>query len=216
MTARAGLDTVLQEIGANFLRMHSLVLEQLTAISKAGRDQRVGDLSASVRRTDDQIDKLELTLEDQCLHSIARHQPVASDLRFLMLVFKSLTDLERAGDYAVHVADDLVALLSGSLEARPNDLLPLLAQLVTMLERLSYAFAERDREAAASLVILDDEVDALYEQLQRSNLTRILENPRSLPGALQIARISRSLERLGHHLTNIAERLQPWLAHAPR
>ena len=149
---------------------------------------------------------------DACLTAIARHPSAASDLKFYLMVFKSLTDLERAGDYGRHIGRDLEDI-AGVFSSGPlADMLPQLDLLATMIERLAYAFTEGDVSAAREVMRLDyEEVDALYEQMQRASLTRILENPRDLQAALKANRMARSLERLGDHLVNVAERVEAYL-----
>lgn len=213
---RDALQANIQDISTAFLRMQSVALEQLAALREALQTGNYGGLGRTVSEMEQEIDDLERALEDKCLVGIARYQPVASDLRFFMLVFKSLADLERVGDYARQTGRDLEEL-SQSVRSGPlSDVLPLVTYLAEMIEKLAYAFTERDLGATKQVMRLDDDVDALYEQLQRSSLTRILEDPRDLQSSLKISRLARSLERLGDHLVNVAERLEVWLTSRPR
>ena len=202
-------DSTLHEISSDFLRMQSLVLEQISKVRSALAAGNTAGLRDRIKMIDLEIDQLEIELEGASLAAIARHQPLAGDLRFFLLILKSLTDLERAGDYAVHVAEDLEELAGDLKPSSRSDILPMLSRLAEMLERLSYAYTELDLDLAGSLEEMD-EIDALYEQLQRSSLTRILEDSRSLAGALKIGRMARSLERLGDHIVNIADRIVYW------
>lgn len=209
---REALNSEIFDLNAGLLRMQSLAVEQLALIRRALSAGQLGGLGARLKSLDQDIDRLERQLEDACLEVIARQQPVAGDLRFVLTVFKSLNDLERVGDYALHTGRELEAL-SGSLRSGPlSDVLPLLNLLSEMLEQLAYAFAERDMRAARRVIRLDDDVDALYEQMQRASLTRVLEDPRDLPLALHVARLARHLERLGDHIQNVAERIEAYLA----
>ncbi len=203
-------DSTLHEISSDFLRMQSLVLEQISKVRSALAAGNTTGLRDRIKMIDLEIDQLEIELETASLSAIARHQPLAGDLRFFLLILKSLTDLERAGDYAVHVAEDLEELAGDLKPSSRSDILPMLSRLAEMLERLSYAYTELDLDLAGSLEQMDDEIDALYEQLQRSSLTRILEDSRSLAGALKIGRMARSLERLGDHIVNVADRIVYW------
>lgn len=212
---REALNSELLDLKSGLLRMQSLSLEQLALIRQALSAGQLRGLGARLKRLDLEIDRLERQLEDACLEAIARQQPVAGDLRFVLTVFKSLTDLERVGDYALHTGRELEALGSQVRSGPLNDVLPLLNLLSEMLERLAYAFAERDRTATRLVIRLDDDVDALYEQMQRASLTRVLEDPRDLPLALQVARLARYLERLGDHIQNVAERVEADLASRP-
>ena len=204
---REALQTNIQDLNAGFLRMHSIVFEQLTIVRQAVQVGQLAGLGERVKELDRQIDRLEVELEDRILRVIALQQPVASDLRLMMLVLKSLADLERAGDYVAHVANNLEVMSREDHAAQPVDLLPLLAQLGAMVEKVGTAYSERDSAAAREAAEMDDVIDALYEQLQRSSMTRVLEDPRSIGVSLQLGSLARSAERCGDHLVNVAERM---------
>lgn len=208
---REAFDSAIHGITADFLRMISLSLEQLAKVRSGIQHGNLLGLRDSVKQLDLEIDQLEIELEAACLQAIARHQPVAGDLRYFLLILKSLTDIERMGDYAVHVAGDLEALATEPYAPHHVDVLPILRLLTHMLERLAYAFTEQDIQAVSDVRRLDIDVDALYEQLQRTSLTRILEDPRSLGSSLKLGRMARSLERFGDHATNVADRIQYWV-----
>ena len=211
-SVRDALDSSQQDVTARFLRMLSISLEQVTLIRSSIVRQQYGGLSGRTHELESELDLLEREVEEACLLAIARYQPLASDLRFFLMVFKSLTDLERAGDYGRHVGRDLEEIAGTLGGATLQDVLPLTTLLASMIERLAYAFTESDVPAAREVMRLDyEEVDALYEQMQRASLTRILENPRDLQAALKANRMARSLERLGDHLVNVAERVEGYL-----
>ncbi|MFC4456029.1 phosphate signaling complex protein PhoU [Deinococcus sonorensis] len=213
---REAIDASQQDVTARFLRMLSISLEQVGLIRSAIQGQQYAGLSARTHELEHELDELEREVEDACLNALARYQPLATDLRFFLMVFKCLTDMERAGDYGRHVGRDLEDI-GATLHSGPiHDVLPLTTLLSTMIERLAYAFAERDIAAAHEVMRMDyEEVDALYEQMQRASLTRILENPRDLHSALKANRMARSLERLGDHLVNVAERVEAYLLSRP-
>lgn len=205
---REALQEHLHALDAGFLRMHSVLLEQLALVRQAVQNTQTTGIGAAVKELDAEIDQLETDLENRLLSVIALQQPVARDLKLILLILKSLSDLERAGDYAAHIARNLEELsrdvrISGSL-----DLLPLLTHLSGMVERAAYAFIERDANAARDVIQMDDGIDAMYEQLQRASLTRVLEDPRLIGTSLQINTLARSVERLADHLVNVAERLE--------
>ncbi len=213
---RDALNASQQDLTARFLRMLSISLEQVALIRNAILHQQYAGLSERTHALERELDTLEREVEETCLNAIARYQPLASDLKFYLMVFKSLTDLERAGDYGRHIGRDLEDI-AGVFSSGPlQDVLPQTNLLATMIERLAYAFTEGDVEAAREVMRLDyEEVDALYEQMQRASLTRILENPRDLQAALKANRMARSLERLGDHLVNVAERVENYLLSRP-
>lgn len=193
---------------ARFLRMLSLALEELDAVRDAFRRAEYAGLGARAKALERETDALEREMEDACLAAFAGPL-TGEELAFHLMVFRSLTNLERVGDYAFGVARDLEALAPRTRSATLQDVLPLVNLLSEMLERLAYAFAERDAAAAREVMRLDaEEVDALYEQMLRASLTRLHERPDDADVALAAHRMARSLERLGDHLVNVAERLE--------
>lgn len=201
-----------ERVTARFLRMLSIVLEQLGAVRDADARAEFSGLSARAYALERETDALEREIEDLCLHAFASPlQP--GELAFHLVVFRSLTNLERVGDYALKLARDLEDFAPRARSATLQDVLPLVRLLSEMLERLAYAFAERDVGAAREVMRLDfEQVDALYEQMQRASLTRLLERPQDTEVALTATRIARNLERLGDHLVNVAERLEALIA----
>jgi len=207
---REALERDLTKITENFLQMVSLVREELELASSGLVEQDVAKARAAIA-LDEQVDAMELTIENEVLAAIARHQPVAGDLRFLATVLKALTDLERAGDYAGHVGEDALAL-AGEPPLKKYIVLGEMAErLGRMLDELAKAIAERDLHAAERVLKIDDDVDDLYEQIVRELLTYMMEDPRTISKALTLMRVARSYERLGDHLENIAERVFFWL-----
>ncbi len=200
----------LQTIGGDFIRMISHTQEQLSFAGQVLLETKT-ELAKTVHEQDKEVDALEIKLENACLLAFATQQPVAGDLRLLTAVFKSLTDLERIGDYAKHVADDGKLLSEEPPLKRYINLGQMIERLKTMLENLARAFSERDAKLAAQVLAMDDEVDDLYEQTQRELVTYMIEDPRTITKALALLRVGRSLERIGDHIENVAERLQYWL-----
>lgn len=202
-------------VTARFLRMLSLTLAQLDAMKDANARAEFAGLTRQARALETETDALEREIEDLCLTAFG-HGPSGQDLAFFLMVFRSLTNLERVGDYALSVARDLETFAPRARSATLQDLLPLVRLLSTMVERLSYAFAERDLSAARDVMRLDyEQVDALYEQMQRASLTRLLERPDDTDVALTAGRMARNLERLGDHLVNVAERLEVLILQGP-
>lgn len=195
-------------VTSRFLRMLSITLEQLDAVRDANDRAEFAGLTLRAKTLERETDALEREIEDACLHAFALGLS-AEELAFHLLVFRSLTNLERVGDYAFTVARDLEALAPRTRSATLQDALPLVRLLSEMVERLAFAFAERDLPAAREVMRLDfEQVDALYEQMQRASLTRLLERPEDTEVALIAGRMARNLERLGDHLVNVAERLE--------
>ncbi len=193
---------------SRFLRMLSIVLEQLEAIRDSNERAEFAGLTARARSLERETDQLEREIEDLCLAAFSTTL-TSSELTFHLMVFRSLTNLERVGDYAFSVARDLETFAPHARSTTLQDALPLVRLLSEMLERLAFAFAERDIKAAREVMRLDfEQVDALYEQMQRASLTRLLERPEDTQVALTAGKMARNLERLGDHLVNVAERLE--------
>lgn len=203
------LDADLQEITAQTVRMLSLVRE---AVDLAGAALLDGDVEAAERCVagDEAIDALQDELEQRVLTVIARRQPAARDLRFLGAVYRALADVERAGDYAAHVAQ-----AGAELAARPPlkkylDLARILEIEREMLDAIVGAFAEGDESAARRARAMDEEVDELYEQIQRELLTYMAEDRAAITPATRLLAVGRYLERLGDHLENVCEHIVFW------
>ncbi|WP_275052175.1 phosphate signaling complex PhoU family protein, partial [Candidatus Hakubella thermalkaliphila] len=128
-------------------------------------------MAQEVITQDSEVDALELQIEADVITIMARQALVASDLRFTFTIIKALTDLERAGDYAAHVAEDVV-VLSREFPLKNYITLPDMGRRLTlMLDLVSKALAERDLEAAKQIFRRDDEIDGLYEEVSRELLT---------------------------------------------
>ena len=207
---REALERDLRSLSADFIRMISAVGEQVSLAGQVLMENRIDQVD-DVHQMDKRVDDLELKLENECLRVIALHQPVATDLRFVAAILKSLSDLERVGDYAVHVADDARILSSEPPLKRYINLGHMIAKLKTMLETLARAFTERDAAAALEAAQMDQIIDDLYEQTQRELVTYMLEDPRTITKALALLRVGRALQRIGDHVENVADRLQYWM-----
>jgi len=207
---REVLDRELNQLTEETIRMISLVREM---VEKSARALSAQDpqLAQEVIAQDAQVDAMELDIESKTIAIMARQALVASDLRFAFTIIKALTDLERAGDYAAHVAEDVI-LLAKEPPLKNYVTLPDMGRRLThMLDLVSKAIAERDLEAAKEVFQRDDEINALYEEVSRELLTYMMEDPRTITKALTLGRVARSYERLGDHLENISERIIYWL-----
>jgi len=207
---REVLDRELNQLTEETIRMISLVREM---VEKSARALSAQDpqLAQEVIAQDAQVDAMELDIESKTIAIMARQALVASDLRFAFTIIKALTDLERAGDYAAHVAEDVI-LLAKEPPLKNYVTLPDMGRRLThMLDLVSKAIAERDLEAARGVFRRDDEINALYEEVSRELLTYMMEDPRTITKALTLGRVARSYERLGDHLENISERIVYWL-----
>lgn len=204
------LEHDLQEILSGVLNMLSVVEKMLPIARDVLIHERTERLR-EVQALDREVDQAEAQIEAECLRIIALHQPVARDLRQVGLILKSLSDIERMGDYVVHVAEDGAELAQEAPLKRYINLSRMLERLQEMTASLKDAMQERSVEAAERTLKMDDEVDDLYEQIQRELVTYMLEDPRNISKSLTIMRVGRSMERIGDHIENVAERLRYWI-----
>jgi phosphate transport system protein len=199
-------DADLEEIRTRMLQMGGLVEEQVSN-ALAGYTDGSAVLLDRVKATEERVNQLEIELDDRCTHLIARRQPAASDLRLVMAVVKSITDLERIGDEAAKIAriarqmhERGVVHLAGFSDVK------VAANLASgMLKGALDAFARIDAEAAQQIVIQDKHIDNEFRSLLRELITFMMEDPRTISTALDIVWIAKALERVGDHAKNIAE-----------
>ncbi|KEF33872.1 MULTISPECIES: phosphate signaling complex protein PhoU [Deinococcus] len=207
---REALDNDLRHVLNSALNMLGTVERMLPIAGEVLLQARPERLE-EVRAIDREVDALEAEIEAECLRIIALHQPVARDLRLVALILKSLSDIERMGDYAVHIAEDGAELAQQPALKRYVNLARMLERLSEMSQNLRTAIADRDVSRAEATLRMDDEVDELYEQTQRELVTYMLEDPRNISKALTLMRVGRSLERIGDHMENVAERVRYWV-----
>jgi phosphate transport system protein len=204
------LEVELREINDTAVRMLSLVRGEIRDARAALLD---GDAEASSRCAagDEQVDALQRELENRCLTLIARHQPAASDLRFLGAMLLSLADIERIGDYAVHVARAGAELAREPRLKKYLDMARILAILDEMLEGTVHALADGDVDAAYAARAMDEEIDELYDQIQRELLTYMMADPQTINRSTTLLMVARYLERCGDHIENVNEHVIFWL-----
>lgn len=198
------LDQDLDRVRQTLLRMGGMVENMVAQATQALLD-RNNDLCREVIATDTQVDRLEIDIDEQCHNILGMKQPTAVDLRFLVAVMKINGDLERIGDSAVNIAQS-VEQLNEQPPLKPYIDLPRMSTLVqTMVRRSLDAFVRRDAALAVDVCRSDDAVDGLYKQIFRELLTFMIEDPKTVSRALHLLLLSRNLERIADHATNIAE-----------
>ncbi|MFI5338515.1 MAG: phosphate signaling complex protein PhoU [Candidatus Methylomirabilales bacterium] len=186
------------------LKQGSLVeamVEQAVS-SLVDRDSR---LAEEVIASDQKVDLLDVEIEEDCLRLLALHQPAAKDLRFITTAMKITTDLERMADQAVNICQRAIEL-NEEPQLKPYIDLPIMSQLSQKMMRDALdAFVRRDADLAREVIPADNKVDALKNQIFRELLTFMMEDPRTIPRAIRLILVSRHLERIADHATNIAE-----------
>ena len=158
-----------------------------------------------VQAGDEPINQLHIEIDDRCFKLVALYQPMATDLRAIVAAVKINTDLERVGDLAVNIAEAVRRYLHHPPVKKLIDI-PRMAELAQRMLRDSLdAFVRRDVDLAQQVLNQDDELDALKTQVFRNLLTLMLQDPPTIEPSLDLILISRHLERIGDHATNIAE-----------
>ena len=164
------------------------------------------ELAQRVIESDIRIDEAEIDIEEECLKTLALHQPVAHDLRFVVAVLKINNDLERIGDLAVNVAEQAKFLAGESeVETPPFDLRGMGLRVESMLHKSLDALINLDIEQAQAVRDLDDEVDAIHRGMYDKVMQAIREQPAELEQMIHFLNISRQLERIADHATNVAK-----------
>jgi phosphate transport system protein len=151
------------------------------------------------------VDRMEVELDGLCLQILARRQPVASDLRFITLVLKVVTDLERIADLGVNVCERVIELDQEPPLKSYVDIPHMGAEVQSMLREVLDAFVAKDAARARKVIDRDHIVDALYAQLFRELLTFMMESGHNVYRATRLQSIAKYLERMADHTTNLAE-----------
>ena len=173
--------------------------------SVRGLMDRDGAALDAVLGGDQPINDLHIELDDRCFKLLALHQPMAADLRVIVAAVKINTDLERVGDLAINIAEAGKRYLRHA-PVKPLIDIPRMGELAqAMLRDALDAFVRRDIALAEAVLAADDTLDALKTQIFRELLTYMLQNPATIEPALDLILISRHLERIGDHATNVAE-----------
>jgi phosphate transport system protein len=198
-------DIELENIRTRVLQMGGLVEQQ---IIKAMEGLQSGDmlLIDQVINNDTRVNASEVSLDETCSQIIARRQPAAVDLRLVMMVIKTITDLERVGDEAKKIAKLAKQVHAGHAGLVPRVELRHCAELaVAMLRQALDAFARLDLNAAADVVRQDKQVDTEFKGIMRQLITFMMEDPRTISHGLEILFVAKSIERIGDHAKNISE-----------
>ena len=185
-------------------QMGGLVEAQLAnaieAIAK--RDAGLAELAIS---SDERVDKLQQTVEEQALKVLALRQPMAVDLRATLAAIKIASELERIGDYAKNIGKRALVLNREPPIRLTQSLARMGRQALAQLKSVLDAYSDRDPDAAKSVWRQDEEIDELYNSLFRELLTYMMEDPRTIGLCTHLLFVAKNLERAGDHATNIAE-----------
>ncbi len=198
-------DTELAEIKARLMEMGGLVEQQLERGARALINHDV-ELAESMSSTENQINKLEVDLDEQCVQVIARRQPTAGDLRTLICVMRAITDLERIGDEAHRIARMARGM---AREELPEDQYGAFRELNTMVARQLAsaldAFARLDEKLANEVIQGDEVIDNQYRNIISSLKISMADNPNHINRSMNVIWAARALERIGDHAKNLGE-----------
>jgi phosphate transport system protein len=197
-------DEELEQLKEKVLRMGSIVevMVEYAVASLVDRDSR---LAQDTIDSDHRADMLEVEIDEACIRMLALHQPAAGDLRFVTTAMKVSTDLERMADQAVNISQRAIEL-NDEPQLKPYIDIPIMSQLSQNMLRDSLdAFVRKDAALARTVIEADNKVDSLKNQVFRELLTFMMEDPRTIPRAIRLILVSRHLERIADHATNIAE-----------
>ena len=203
-TAARHLKDDLAQLKARLLQMGGLAEERVQAAMRAlvAGDERALE---EVVTGDEPLNQLQVEIDNRAFTALALHQPLAVDLRVIVAAVKINSDLERVGDLAVNIAEAALRYLALP-PVKPLIDLPRMADIAQgMLRDALDAFVRRDVELAQSVLKRDDQLDELKSQVFRELLTYMLQNPSTIEASLDLILVSRHLERIGDHATNVAE-----------
>ena len=198
-------DAEMEAVRARVLEMGGLVEEQ---VNKAVDALIAGNaaMAEEVIANDHRVNALEVAVDEACTNIIARRQPTAGDLRMILTIIKTITDLERIGDEGEKIG--MIASRLASME-RPPDKYRSVKHLGRLVGQMVHdaldAFARMDAQSALRTVRDDKAVDEEYESIQRQCMTFMMEDPRSITRVMEIMWVVRAMERIGDHAKNICE-----------
>src|SRR5258708_36096954 len=194
----------LEQLKAGLLEMGGLAEEQV-GLAVKGRVHRARDLIARVLTGDDPLNALHIEVDTRCFTLLALYQPMAVDLRAIVAAVKINTDLERVGDLAINIAEAAQRYVAHPPVKKLIDI-PRMANIAQRILRDALdAFVRRDTALPQNVLNEDDALDSLKTQIFRELLPYMLQDPATIEPALDLVLVSRHLERIGDHATNVAE-----------
>jgi len=194
----------LNKLKENLLKMAGLAERAISNAIEAlvKRDTALAEKTIA---EDEKINQMEIVIDDMCLKLLALHQPMAADLRFITSAMRINTELERIGDQAVNIAERVISL-NQEPQLKPYIDIPRMAEITqSMVKEVLDAFVNGDAQRARSVCERDDQVDGLNDQVFRELLTYMMADSKTITRAVHLIIVSRCLERIADHATNIAE-----------
>jgi phosphate transport system protein len=199
------LQRELDKLKNRVIGLGAQVEDRVRLAAKAIKSREIFDADRIIK-SDYEIDEEEVEIEEECLKILALHQPVAVDLRFLIATIKINSDLERIADETVNIANRIKDTIGNpSVNGPLYDYSDMIQKVQQMLKKSLDALVNLDVDVAFKVCILDDEVDKIHEEMFRKVKQDIAERPEQTEYLLNMFLISRHLERIGDHATNVAE-----------
>ena len=198
------IERQIDQLKERILRVGTLVEEAISKSITALINRDV-QLAQRVAASDEQIDRMEVEVEEECLKILALYQPVATDLRFVVAVLKINNDLERMGDLAKNIAKRVAQLANGEPCELPPEIRAMAMQAQEMVKRSLDAVVQADPALARQVREEDDAVDEYRQQIRRKVLKGIVEHPENVENLLRVNSVSKHIERIADMATNIAE-----------
>jgi phosphate transport system protein len=199
-------DAELEAVRAKVLQMGGLVEQQIVNALDALVNAN-SSLAESVIANDHRVNGLEVQVDEDCSHIIARRQPAAGDLRMIMMIVKTITDLERIGDEATKVARVAQKICESDRMYTPrfNEIKAMVALVREMLRTALDSFARLDITKVVEVARQDEQVDEQFRVAMRQLITFMLEDPRTISMSLEVLFVAKAIERIGDHAKNITE-----------
>ena len=199
-------DAELESVRAKVLEMGGMVEQQIVNALEALIKADI-KLAKEVMEADSRVNSLEVQIDEDCSHIIARRQPAAGDLRMVMMMVKTITDLERIGDEATKIARTAQRIFDEDRMYKPrfNEIKAMVALVREMLRTSLDAFARLDVSKTVEVARQDELVDEHFRVAMRQLITYMLEDPRTISMSLEVLFVAKAIERIGDHAKNIAE-----------
>ncbi len=199
-------DAELEAVRAKVLEMGGLVEQQIVNALEALVSANP-TLAETVIKNDHQVNALEVQVDEDCSHIIARRQPAAGDLRMIMMIVKTITDLERIGDEATKIARVAQKIYESDRMFTPRfaEIKAMVGLVREMLRTSLDAFARLDVSKTVEVARQDEQVDEQFRVAMRQLITFMLEDPRTISMSLEVLFVAKAIERIGDHSKNIAE-----------
>jgi phosphate transport system protein len=199
------LELDIENVKMKIFNMADLAIE---AVSSAILSLKKADikLAKKIIQNDSLIDQLEVEIDNECIKVLARRQPAATDLRFILVILKVNTDLERIADLAVNISQGVLQI-NGQPLMKPLVDIPRMSEIaIEMIKEGFSSMTEKNVEKARNVIAMDDEIDKLNMQVNREVFTYMSESSKNISQGFCLISIAKALERVGDHAKNIAER----------